>query len=100
MHNFLSTFNALPPSASLAVDPGGKKRTVCGFSFLVKIVPYLEHDDLYKNLPQGADPEDTTNQAIAMLMKTRINEFRCPSAARIKPARLCCGASISGSHQL
>ena len=83
MHNYLSTFNAFPPSATLKKDPAdGKKAIVGGYSFLAKLLPYLEYNSVYQTLPQDGDPEDTTNQAIVSAMKTPISEFLCPSGPR------------------
>jgi prepilin-type N-terminal cleavage/methylation domain-containing protein len=84
MWNYASTFNnQFPPSAGLIKTPGGNKATVGGWSYLVKLLPFMEYDALYKTLPQTkADPEDTTNQAIANAMKTQMNEFLCPSGPR------------------
>ena len=62
--------------------PGGNKQTVGGYSFLVQLLPFMEYDTLYKTLPDQGDPEDTTNQAIADVMKTQIKEFICPSGPR------------------
>ena len=78
MHNFLSTFNHFPPSASLVKAPDGKK-TVGGWSFLVKLLPYLEYDALYQTLPAEGDPEDAANEASQRTMKTTLKEFLCPS---------------------
>ena len=83
MHNFASTFNSrFPASASVTMDADGTKATVGGWSYLVKLLPFMEYDALYKTLPQRGDPEDTTNQAIARVMKTQIKDFLCPSAPR------------------
>ena len=83
MHNYASTFNSFPPLASLTKAPGGNKATVGGYSFLVKLLPFLDYDDLYKTLPQiKADPEDGSNQASDRAMKTQIKDFLCPSGPR------------------
>ena len=80
MHNFASTFNAIfPASASVTKDADGEKSSVGGYSYLVKLLPFLEYDALYRTLPQKGDPEDTTNQAIARLTATHLKEFICPS---------------------
>jgi len=69
MNNYCSTFNnQFPSSASVTEDPNGDKSTVGGWSHLVKLLPFMEYDTLYKTLPQKGDPEDAGNQAIAMLM--------------------------------
>ncbi len=79
--NHASTFfNAYPRSASLTIAPDGNKATVYGWSFLVKLMPFMQHDALYKSLPVDGDPEDTTKPAIATAMKTQLAELLCPSA--------------------
>lgn len=83
MHNYAATFNNFPPSAFVTEDLAGKKSTVGGYSFLAKLLPFMEYDELYKTLPQQhSKVEDTTNPAIATAMKTQINEFLCPSGPR------------------
>ena len=88
MANYASTFNnSFPPSASLTKAPGENKETVGGWSFLVRLLPFLEYDALYRTLPNNrgqltGDPEDNSNQAIVAAMKTQIKEFLCPSGPR------------------
>jgi len=82
MHNFASTFNHFPPSASLTKAPGGNKMTVGGYSLLVKLLPFMEYDTIYRRLPLNGNPEDASNQAIATAMKAQINEFLCPNGPR------------------
>ena len=49
--NYASTFNnSFPPSASLTKAPDGTG-TVGGWSFLVRLLPFMEYDALYKTLP-------------------------------------------------
>src|SRR5208283_946926 len=91
MANYASTFNNMfPPSAALTKARGENKSTVGGYSFLVKLLPFMEFDALYRALPQNGDPENITNEAIASAMNTRIVYFLCPSApggsARQNPA--------------
>jgi prepilin-type N-terminal cleavage/methylation domain-containing protein len=83
MQNYASVFNnQFPPSAALAKDGDSKKGTVGGYSFLVKLLPFMEFDELYKTLPLKGDPEDAANEEIAKAMKTQINYFLCPSGPR------------------
>ena len=52
MQNFASTFsNRFPPSASPYQGPRWQHSTVGGWSFLVRILPFMEYDSLYKTLP-------------------------------------------------
>jgi prepilin-type N-terminal cleavage/methylation domain-containing protein len=83
MQNYAATFNnRFPPSASVTKSPDGEKSTVGGWSYLVKLLPFLEYDTLYRTLPPKGDPEDTANQAIARVTETQLNEFVCPSTPR------------------
>ena len=86
MANYASTFNnTFPPSAALIVAPGGKS-TVGGYSFLVRLLLFMEYDTLYKTLPQSLGPagdvEGNTNQALVAAMKTQLKEFLCPNSPR------------------
>ena len=57
MQNFASTFNNhFPPSASLIKAPDGDKPTVGGWSYLVKLLPFMEYDALYRTLPTERRP--------------------------------------------
>ena len=58
------------------------RKAVGGWSFLVQLLPYMEHDSLFKTLPADGDPEDTSNQAIVAAMNTQLSEFICPSVRR------------------
>ena len=87
MHNYASTHNSqFPPSASLAKAPDGTQGTVGGWSFLVRLLPFMGHDSLYKTVPADGDPEDTSNPAIVALTNTQLSEFICPSNPR-KPTK-------------
>ncbi len=79
MQNYASTFNHFPPSAPLAKAPDGDKATVGGWSYLVKLLPFMDYDALYRTLPQNGDPEDTTNEATAAAMKLQLKDLLCPS---------------------
>jgi hypothetical protein len=84
MHNHVSVHNgAFPPSAEIvATSPKGN--TIGGYSFLVKVLPYLEYDALYKSLPQTVPNGDldalvSKNAALATAMDTSLGELHCPS---------------------
>ena len=57
-------------------------QTVGGWSHLVRLLPFMEYDALYKTLPTNGDPEDTSNPAIVTAMNTQFSEFVCPSGPR------------------
>ena len=86
MQNYASTYsNAFPPSAALTKAANGNKKTVGGYSFLVKVLPFMEYDFLYKSLPKNGDPEDTANKVIAAATNSRMTpmkEFICPAGPR------------------
>src|SRR5580704_14893482 len=55
VQNFASTYNnAFPPSASVTKGEGDKK-TVGGYCFLMKLLPYMEYNTLYKSLANSDD---------------------------------------------
>ena len=81
-HYYASTFNStFPPSASLTTTAAGTP-TVGGWSYLVRLLPFMEQDPLYKTLPTRGDPEDATNPAIAAAMNTQLSDLVCPSRPR------------------
>ena len=73
--NHLSTYAFLPSSASIQVRGGARK--VGGWSFLVKLLPFTEHQALYKSISLGGGPEESDAGAQAA-MGTSIPEFLCP----------------------
>ena len=77
--NYASTYNnRFPASASVTTASDGRQ-TVGGWSYLVRLLPFMEYDPLYKTLPQNGDPEDSSNQAIVAAMNAQLGEFVCPS---------------------
>ena len=91
LQNYASSFQTLPASARLFVDPTGGTRTVGGWSFLERILPYLEYSTIYNSVWQGEpDPSKPTGQpnspnaiaqanAAKVAMNTSIKEYICPS---------------------
>ena len=97
LQNYAFTFNnTFPPSASLTKAADGTQ-TVGGWSYLVRLLPFMQYDTLYKTLPSNGDPEDTSNPAIVAAMNTQLR--RIPLPERSSSASLWCPA-ISGHHQL
>ncbi len=84
MQNYASTYsNAFPPAAGVYSDPSGKK-TVGGYSFLVKLLPFMEFDSFYRSLPQkipngDIDAAMSGNAALTVRMNTSLKELVCPS---------------------
>jgi type II secretory pathway pseudopilin PulG len=78
--NYASTFNnSFPPSASLMKAVNGGTPTVGGWSFMVRLLPFMEYNTLYRTLPANGDPEDVSNPAIVKAMNTQLQELICPS---------------------
>jgi prepilin-type N-terminal cleavage/methylation domain-containing protein len=93
-HNYLSTFNVFPPSAQLIkTSAASTTYTVGGYSFLVKLLSFMEYDSLYKTFPQslgstgsvvaaangGGSVTATQAAALKNAMGTTMKEFTCPS---------------------
>jgi prepilin-type N-terminal cleavage/methylation domain-containing protein len=85
MHNFATSFGHLPPSASLDSASGGNPQII-GWSFLVRILPYIEQQGLYATLDPAertpANPTSTNGtyaQQEMVANNTRIQEYLCPS---------------------
>ena len=89
MANYASVFNnSFPPSAALIVAPSGKS-TVSGYSFLVKLLSFMEYDALYKTLPQSLRPtgdvEGNANQALVAAMKMQLTEPQRAAPSAVMP---------------
>ena len=87
-HNHLSTFNYFPPAATLFKQgSSGSSSNVGGYSFLVKLLSFMDYDTMYKQLPQGviqvtSPPPSATalqKQALTNALNTSMKEFVCPS---------------------
>jgi prepilin-type N-terminal cleavage/methylation domain-containing protein len=84
MQNYASTYsNQFPPSAAVVKSSSGAK-TIGGYSFLVKVLPFMEYDYLYKSLPQklpngDVDAAMAKNPALVVAMNTSLKELICPS---------------------
>ena len=84
MQNFASTYgNQFPPSADVVTTMSGEKK-VGGYSFIVKLLPFMEYDYLYKSLPQKLPNGDidaalAANPALVAAMNTSLHELVCPS---------------------
>jgi hypothetical protein len=84
MQNYASTYsNALPPSAEIYTDATGR-RTVGGYSVIVKILPFIEYNDLYTSLPKDIPNGDLDaamagSAALASAMNKPLTELICPS---------------------
>jgi prepilin-type N-terminal cleavage/methylation domain-containing protein len=89
--NYASTFNnTFPPSAQLfKTSATATTSTVGGYSFLVKLLSFMEYDTIYKQLPQSlgstgsvttaAALTTTAGQALKTAINTSMKEFTCPS---------------------
>lgn len=91
LQNYASSFQTLPASAGLKMPQGSTTRTVQGWSFLVKILPYIEQKNLYDTLNMAEpDPLNPTlnsagsgklsqAEAAKLALGTAIPDFACPS---------------------
>ena len=83
-HNYASSKGGkFPASADLIVGVSGV-RAVNGYSFLVKLLPYLECGPLYNELMRYDDakqypPDQASNVASWKALQTTIPGFLCPS---------------------
>jgi prepilin-type N-terminal cleavage/methylation domain-containing protein len=84
--NYASTFNNNYPSSASVTKGPDDKNTVGGWSHLVKLLPFLEYDNMYRSLPTKGNPEDTANQATVKAMNTQISIFVCPDSPRARQA--------------
>jgi hypothetical protein len=84
MQNYASTYkNALPPSVDVASNSSGQM-TVGGYSFFVRILPFMEYDFIYKTLPKTTpngviDAALSGNPALVNAMNMSLPEWTCPS---------------------
>ena len=86
LQSYESKNGAFPPSASVAGNGPGKPATVGGWSFLVRILPFMGCEEMYQYLPPHYNPEEISNRAVAPAidpitgaMNTSMVEFVCPS---------------------
>jgi hypothetical protein len=85
VHNFCRTYGDTFPSSAAVYKKSPTEYTVGGYSFLVKILPFmddsLDYGWLYKSLPRpnkdGVLPMD--NAAVVTAMNTSRKELVCPS---------------------
>ncbi len=85
--NYASTFNnTFPGSAqTFPTSAGAATSKVGGYSFLVKLLSFMEYDSLYKQFPQSLGTAGsitssaTAGSALASAINTSMKEFVCPS---------------------
>jgi len=90
-HNYASTFSsAFPPSAALisSGSSSSSTSTVGGYSFIVRLLSFMENDALYKTLPvtitggnvdTAAAASTQQGQSLMQALNTSLKEFVCPS---------------------
>ncbi|MEI8373895.1 MAG: DUF1559 domain-containing protein [Planctomycetota bacterium] len=98
-HNYLSTFNVFPPSAQKIGT--GTSATIGGYSFLVKLLPFMEYDSLYKNLPPNLTAGNviaaaSTSPALENALTTVMKEYSCPSNANQQTMTVSGGTAAYG----
>jgi len=97
MANYASTFNGMFPGSARLIKAQDGTHTVGGYSFLVKLMPFMEYETRHSSMPLpvalGIEPEDLSNQttatqktasfqALVTLMNGQPGEFVCPSNSR------------------
>jgi hypothetical protein len=74
--------NAIPPSAQTFGVPSATR--IGGYSFLVKILSFMDHNALYKTLPTNVGRHGDLDEilpkcpALATAMNTSLSDFVCP----------------------
>ncbi|MGO9111425.1 MAG: DUF1559 domain-containing protein, partial [Thermoguttaceae bacterium] len=89
--NYASTFNnTFPPSAqTFPTSAGATTSKIGGYSFLVKLLSFMEYDAVYKQFPTNltstgsvttaAAQNTQQGQALKTAINTSMKEFVCPS---------------------
>ncbi len=87
--NFASTFNNAYPPAAQALKQSSTTYKIGGYSFLVRLLSFMDYDAMYKQLPQSLgsggsvlSPANATTQAqnaLTTAIGTSMKEFVCPS---------------------
>jgi len=93
MHGHLTTFGYFPPSAGLVKTSASSTTSkVGGYSFLYRLLSFLDYDTMYKGLPTtlgsngsvlSPNPSPQLSQvqqlALTAALNTSLKEFVCPS---------------------
>jgi prepilin-type N-terminal cleavage/methylation domain-containing protein len=86
--NYASTFNNTFPASASLVKVGSAASKVGGYSFLVRLLSFMEYDTLYKQLPQTLTSQSVISSmtqgapygpSLTNAMNTSMKEFTCPS---------------------
>ena len=103
-HNYESSYGRLPPGYFGAIpdrntdEAGLDERAVTGVSALVVMLPFIEQDNIYRQLPAALTSEPTASVALPgwwevaadpafALSQTRIKTYLCPSDAETAPTK-------------
>ena len=90
MKNYASKFNDSYPPAAQTFEQDSITRKIGGYSFLVKLLPYLDNDVIYRELPPslGRDGkvlrlsnQDRPINPLRTVIAKSMYEFVCPSYA-------------------
>jgi prepilin-type N-terminal cleavage/methylation domain-containing protein len=87
LQNYASTYNSNFPSAAGvggSASTSSSSKPINGYSFLVKLLPYMEFAPLYKTLPLNPNTTSTATAmtisgSVAIADQTQIAAFNCPS---------------------
>jgi prepilin-type N-terminal cleavage/methylation domain-containing protein len=81
VHNYVTACNGLPPTAVIKVAADGT-RTTNYMGPHARVLPYIEHDNVYKGIDPEALYADLKNKdAVGRVIK----DFLCPSEKRPEP---------------
>jgi prepilin-type N-terminal cleavage/methylation domain-containing protein len=78
MHSYHDLYKRFPGSADLIGS--GSVKQAGGYSFLVRLLPFMGQDKLFKTLPSENidDPLSSTDKNVIAARNTLISEFICP----------------------
>jgi prepilin-type N-terminal cleavage/methylation domain-containing protein len=90
LQTYASTFNnSFPPAGQVIKPLGGGTATVGGYSFLVRLLSFMDNDAMYKQFPQSvgatgsvltaATGATTQAQALTAALNKSIADYVCPS---------------------
>jgi len=87
IHNYISTIEALPPSGSSHYNASYHVPTTNAYAMKVRILPYMEQQQVYNAINFSLDPEwgtDSSGWEVANVTAKamRISAFLCPSDLR------------------
>ena len=96
IHNHHDTLNRLPPATSQDQPPFGPAASNWGASWMIYLLPYIEQDNLYRQLQIGGGTGYGNAANGPLFTNLQIKTYRCPSS----PLPLLTTSGVPGSGQL